>query len=205
MPELDLLTDAAVGSRIALPPPKLTSRQPVEKMLYRRRSMRKFAADPLSLAEIGQLLWAAQGVTSPHGLRTAPSAGAMYPLEVYLLCAAGMLRYLPGEHALQKIVREDVRATIAKEGHADAFLARAPVALLFTAVYERTTRRYGDRGIRYVHIDLGHAAQNVHLQAEAMNLASVALGAFADAEVAKAARLPVEERPLYIIPVGRRG
>ncbi len=204
VPELARLAEAQVGEKIALPPPQRRGAMSVEEAIQARRSTRQFSPASLRLDEIGQLLWSAQGVTSADGRRAAPSAGASYPLEVYAACEQGLFRYLPGEHALRKVVGEDVRAALAREGRADAFLARAPLAVIFTAIYERTTRRYGDRGVRYVHIDLGHAAENLHLQAEAIGLASVALGAFTDAAVARVLRLPSDEKPVYIIPVGRR-
>jgi len=200
--EMNALARAAVGDRIALPAPRLAGTMSVEEALQCRRSHRDFAGTPLTLAEILQLLWSAYGLSSSKGLHTAPSAGAMYPLEVYLACAEGLFRYVPEGHALEKTWGEDPRPALSAAVYDQLF--GAPVALVFAAVYERTTRRYGDRGIRYVHIDVGHAAQNVHLQAEALGLASVPLGAFQDEAVAAAARLPEDQKAIYVIPVGRR-
>jgi len=203
--ELAALSQAAVGGKIALPAPRLTGPMSLEEALYRRRSIRQFSTGPLTLTEMAQLLWSAYGVTSPRGLRTAPSAGARYPLEVYLACAEGLFHYLPAEHALVKVRNEDVRPALTEAAHGQAFITQAPVCILFAAVYERTTSRYRERGIRYVHMDIGHAGQNVQLQAEALGLSSVAVGAFDDAAMAAAAQLPAEEEPRYLIPVGRIG
>jgi SagB-type dehydrogenase family enzyme len=199
------LSTVPTGGKVALPEPQRRGPVSVQEAIQARRSIRQFDPAPLRLDDIGQLLWSAQGVTSPDGRRAAPSAGASYPLELYATCEQGLFHYLPSEHALVKVLAEDVRAALAREGRADAFVARAPVTVAFAAVYERTTRRYGDRGIRYVHIDLGHAAENLHLQAEALGLASVALGAFSDAAVARVLHLPADQKPVYLIPVGRKG
>lgn len=201
--QLIALSGAAVGDRVPLPNPKLTGRLTVEEALYRRQSIRDFSPEPLTLAEIAQLLWSAYGMSSRRGRHTAPSAGACYPLQVYLACAEGLFRYLPEGHALEKTWREDPRPALSAAAYDQLF--GAPIVLVFAANYERTTRRYGDRGARYVHIDLGHAGQNVHLQAEALDLGSVAVGAFVDEAVAKAAHLPDDQKPLYLLPVGRKG
>jgi len=176
----------------------------VEEAIARRRSVREFISDPPDLYETSQLLWAAQGITSAEGLRAAPSAGARYPLELYLACEQGLFRYEPKDHSLTKVEAADLRRPLADAAYGQSFIAQAPISLIFAAVYQRTTSRYGDRGIRYVHIDVGHAAQNVHLQAEALGLASVPVGAFDDAAVARALRLPSDQKPIYIIPIGRQ-
>ena len=202
--ELESLQNAPVGAHLPLPAPRLKGAFSVEEALQRRRSLRKFAPEPLTLEEISQLLWSAQGTTGQGGRRTAPSAGACYPLEVYLVCAEGLFRYLPGEHALEKTMAEDVRTPLTAKGHTNVPLPAAPIALVFAAVYERTTQRYGERGIRYAHIDLGHAAQNAQLQAEALGLASVALGAFDDDVITQVLHLPADQKPIYVIPFGRK-
>jgi SagB-type dehydrogenase family enzyme len=203
--DLVVLARAAVGERMALPAPRRVGPRSLEEALHRRRSIRRFSPEPLTLPEMAQLLWSAYGVTSPQGLRTAPSAGARYPLEVYLACAEGLFHYLPSAHALVKVRGEEVRPALMEAAHGQAFISQAPVCVLFAAVYERTTSRYRERGIRYVHIDLGHAGQNVQLQAEALGLGSVAVGAFDDAAMVAAAQLPAEEEPRYLIVVGRPG
>uniref|UniRef100_A0A7V3YFT6 SagB/ThcOx family dehydrogenase n=1 Tax=Candidatus Caldatribacterium californiense TaxID=1454726 RepID=A0A7V3YFT6_9BACT len=196
--------------RIVLPSPRLDSDTSVEEALLQRRSHRSFARSPLTLPEIAQLLWVAQGVTDrAQGFRTAPSAGALYPLEVYIVTGEvegllpGVYRYLPGEHALSRVLEGDRREELYGVALFQRWIREAPVVLVFTAVYERTTRKYGERGIRYVHMEAGHAAQNVYLQAEALGLGTVVVGAFQDEGVKKVLNLPLSEHPLYLMPVGR--
>jgi len=198
------MAEISVGERLVLPEPRERGDMSVEEAIGRRRSVRDFAREPLRLAEISQLLWSAQGVTSLDGLRAAPSAGAMYPLELYLLCEQGLFRYQPEQHALVKVRAEDLRRPLADAAYGQTFLAEAAVSLIFAAVYQRTTVRYGERGVRYVHMDVGHAAENVHLQAEALGLGSVAVGAFDDGAVAAALHLPDDHKPVYLVSVGRR-
>ena len=198
------LSKLGVGERVLLPPPRERGGMSVEEAVARRRSVREFSPDALGLGDVSQLLWCAQGVTSRDGLRAAPSAGACYPLEVYLVCEHGLLHYQPKDHVVVKVSTADVRRALADAAYGQSFIAQAPISLVFAAVYRRTTGRYGDRGMRYVHIDVGHAAENVHLQAEALGLASVAVGAFDDRAVADVLRLPADHEPIYIIPVGRR-
>ncbi len=197
------LARAGVGSSVSLPPPNEKGAVSVEQAIARRRSVRDFTSDALDLAEISQLLWAAHGLTSAQGLRAAPSAGACYPLEVYLACEHGLFRYEPNGHALVRVREADPRQPLAQAAYGQFFISDAPVSIILSAIYERTTGRYGDRGIRYVHMDVGHAAQNVHLQAEALGLASVPVGAFDDAAVAETLAIPAEQKPIYIVPVGR--
>lgn len=201
--DADELAAAAIGRAVSLPPPSERGAVSVEEAILRRRSVRDFAPDPLRLEEISQLLWSAYGLTTPQGLRAAPSAGACYPLEVYLACEHGLFRYDPRGHALVKVSDTDLRRPLAQAAYGQFFIADASLSLIFAAVYERTTERYRERGIRYVHIDAGHAAQNLHLQAEALGLASVPVGAFDDSAVTEVLRLPAEQKPLYIVSVGR--
>ncbi|HUT76031.1 MAG TPA: SagB/ThcOx family dehydrogenase [Armatimonadota bacterium] len=198
------LAAATAGESIPLPPGATDGRVSLEQAVARRRSCRRFAPDPLTVEQLAQLLWAAQGVTAAPNLRAAPSAGACYPLEVYIACEHGVFRYHPREHALAKTAAGDRRSRLAQAALGQAFVAAAPVTLVFAAVYDRTTRRYGERGQRYVHLDAGCAAENAHLQAEALDLGSVAVGAFNDDAVAEVLELPEGEHPLYLIPVGRR-
>ena len=200
---MDELREVPLGKAVILPEPRVRGTMSVEEAIQRRRSTRGFTSDPLDLAAISQLLWSAQGLTSPEGLRAAPSAGARYPLEVYLACAAGLFRYQGRDHSLLKVRGADLRGQLAEAALGQSFVAEAPIALVFVAIYERTTSRYRDRGIRYVHIDVGHAAENVHLQAEALGLGSCAVGAFDDAAAARVLHLPDDQKPLYLIPVGR--
>jgi SagB-type dehydrogenase family enzyme len=174
----------------------------LEEAIWRRRSRRDFILQPLSLAQIGQLLWAAQGTTDAAGLRAAPSAGAMYPLEVYLCCREGVFHYVPDDHAVVKTSALDARESLARAALGQQFVEQADICIIIAAVFQRTTARYGERGVRYVHMDAGYASENVHLQADALGLGSVSVGAFADEEVGRVLNLEKDVRPLNIIPAG---
>jgi SagB-type dehydrogenase family enzyme len=196
---------------LSLPAPRLEGPLSVEGALLARRSIRDFRAGPLALEEAAQLLWATQGITAalPGGLRTAPSAGALYPLEVALVAGAvsglapGVYRYLPRRHALRPVCEGDLRAGLAAAALGQSWIAEAACALVLAAVYRRTTRKYGPRGERYVHIEVGHVGQNVYLQARALGLGTTMVGAFRDAEVRRLLDLEADEAPLAILPVGR--
>jgi SagB-type dehydrogenase family enzyme len=198
------------ASIINLPQPQYDSAVSIEQSLLNRRSIRSYTGEPLTLQEVSQLLWAAQGITDPRGFRTAPSAGALYPLELYLVAGdvegltLGVYRYEPEGHQLVKTMDGDRRAGLASAALEQDCVKEGAVAFVFTGVYERTTGKYGDRGIRYVHIEVGHAAQNLCLQATAIGLGAVTVGGFHDEQVTKLLNLPGNEQPLYIIPVGRK-
>jgi len=205
-----VLGEAVAGAAVELPAPDARGRMPLEATLDRRRSLRDFSGAALALADLGQLLWAAQGTTSGEGHRTAPSAGALYPLEVYVVAgrveglAAGCWRYETRAHRLVGIAEGDRRRPLAAAALGQDWLARAPAVIVLAGVEERTAFKYGDRAPRYVHIEAGAAAQNVALQAEARGLGTVVVGAFDDARVAELAGLRTGERPLALLPVGRR-
>jgi len=169
---------------IELPSPMLDSQTSVEEALSKRRSVREYRDAPLALNEVAQLLWSAQGITSPEGMRTAPSAGALYPLEVYLLAgnvdglAAGVYHYHPHEHALSKVVEGDRRAALSEAALGQEAIRDGAVVIVIAGVFERTTRKYGERGIQYVHMEVGSVAQNIYLQAESLGLGTVFIGAF---------------------------
>ncbi|TKJ29764.1 MAG: nitroreductase [Chloroflexi bacterium B3_Chlor] len=186
----------------ALPEPRLESEMSLEEAIARRRSVREFTDEPLSFDEISQLLWAAQGITDPRGLRSAPSAGALYPLELYVATAEGAYHYLPRGHALQVVWEEDRRPDLWEAGLKQSALQEAPAILVVTAVYQRAETKYGERAERYVKLEAGHAAQNILLQAVALELGAVPIGAFYDDQVQDALSLPADHRPLYLIPVG---
>jgi SagB-type dehydrogenase family enzyme len=178
--------------------------------LLGRRSVRSYRDEPLSLAQIGQLLWAAQGITDPaRGYRTAPSAGALYPLEVYLVAGivdglpAGVYRYDSGAHSLTPVKNGDQRIALYEAALRQSAVRDAPAVLVIGGVYERTTGKYGERGLRYVYLEAGHAAQNVLLQAVALGLGAVVIGAFDDDGVRQAAGMSAAEQPLYVVPVGK--
>jgi SagB-type dehydrogenase family enzyme len=171
--------------------------------------VRRFSKAPLDLATVGQLLWSAQGITHPHGLRTAPSAGALYPLELYIVAGAveglppAVYRYIPKQHRLIETALTDRRRALAEAAFHQSWLSEAPLVVVFTAIYSRTTRKYGSRGKQYVHMEVGHAAQNLYLQAGAQALGTVVVGAFDDDEVSKLLDLPDNTEPLLLMPVGR--
>jgi len=203
---------------IDLPTPRFTSGVSIEETLLNRRSVREFNKEPLTLDDVSQILWAAYGITSPRthpaslrgGLRTAPSAGALYPLEIYLIAGKvsglnpGIYLYIADGHKLKLHATGDIRKELAEAAAGQSFIADASASLVFTAVYSRTTGKYGSRGKeRYVCMDLGHAAQNVYLQVQALGLATCAVGAFTDMMVSNAVMLPDHEVPLYMMPIGR--
>jgi SagB-type dehydrogenase family enzyme len=194
---------------VKLPQPAFEGPVAVEAALRRRRSVRLYANEPLSLETASQLLWSVQGLTTPDGMRTAPSAGPCYPLETYLVAGnvaglpAGVYKYRPRGHELARLFDGDVRASLSAAALGQRFIEEAPLSIVLSAVYERTTKRYGERGIRYVHMDAGHAGENLHLQAIPLGLGTVMVGAFQDDVVHRVLRLPAEEHPLYIMPVGR--
>jgi len=193
---------ATTSQAIKLPSPITKGTVSLEETLRKRRSKRNFKDKNLTLEQISQLLWAAQGVTDSRGYRTAPSAGALYPLEVYIVKSDGVFHYEPLDHKLTTVVSEDRRKNLALAALGQSFIAEAPLDIIIAAVYGRTKIRYGGRTERYVHMEAGHAAQNIHLEAVALGLGSVPIGAFWDDRVAKALDLPAEHKPLYIIPVG---
>jgi SagB-type dehydrogenase family enzyme len=193
---------------IELPEPRLTADVSVEEALQSRRSIRDFRSKSLRLDEVSQLLWAAQGVTY-RSLRTAPSAGALYPLEVYVVAGrvegldAGVYRYDPRRHALETVTTGDLRKRLSRAAVGQEWVREGAISLVFTAQYEKTTAKYGDRGIRYVHVEAGHAMQNVYLQAESLGLGTVTVGAFSDSSVRELLQLGHRLQPLGIMPIGR--
>jgi SagB-type dehydrogenase family enzyme len=197
---------------ITLPEPVIDGKMSVEQALHLRRSVRSYADIELTIEQVSQLLWATYGVTKrSHNVlyKTAPSAGATYPLEIYLFVGkvkdigAGLYRYLPETHSLKLESKGDVRQQLAKACLEQRMIEQAPVTIIFSVVAERISRRYGDRGKdRYICMDIGHAAQNLYLQATAMGLATCAVGAFRDEELHEVISVPAEEQILYLMPVG---
>lgn len=196
------------SERISLPAPRYEGRISLEQALLRRRSVRDFTFLPLALAELSQLLWAAQGMTNPDGFRTVPSAGALYPLDVHVLAgnvtnlAPGHYHYLPYGHDLAGRGTDDKRLALSRAALDQPSVAEAAAVLILCAVYERTTVKYGQRGIRYVHMEAGHAAQNVYLQAVSLELGTVVIGAFDDEQVKEVLAMK-DAHPLYLMPIGR--
>jgi len=173
----------------------------LEELLEERRSLRDFGEGKIGLDELSRLLHAAQGINRRRG-RTVPSAGACYPLEIYLVSADGLFKYVPSGHALLKLREGDLREGLAAAALGQGFVEEAQVSIVVCAVFDRITSRYGKRGINYTFIEVGHCAQNVLLQAVALGLGSVPVGAFHDEEVKRLLDLPQSEEPLYILPVG---
>lgn len=188
-----------------LPPPDRRGSRPLEGLLQARRSVRGFAPDTLSSAQIGQLLWAACGETQSSDFthRTIPSAGALYPLELYLLTARGLARYDPGEHSLRWYRREDGRARLAQAALGQEWMREAPAIIVIAAEPVRTTRKYGDRGHDYVDMEAGMACQNLLLAATALGLGGTPVGAFRDERVSVVLELPAGQVPRLIVPLGR--
>lgn len=189
---------------IQLPPAMLDGALSLEAIIARRRTRREFDSRPLSWAEIGQLLWATGGITDPASdKRAAPSAGARYPLEFYAVLPIGLYHYQPQSHSLTLVFEGDARTELAAATWQE-FIAQAPCTIAISAIFQRTTERYGQRGQdRYVPMDVGHAAQNLLLQAVALGLVGCPVGSFDDRQVAAALHLPLDETPLYLLPVGK--
>ncbi len=199
------------SGRIALPTVQRTGRVSVEQALEARRSVRGFSPQQITLEQAGQLLWAAQGVGNQDGRRTTPSAGALYPLEVYLIAGnvsglePGVYHYLPGSHTLRMAASGDKRPDLAEAALNQDWMAQAPAMVVIAAVYARTNIKYGDRTIRYVYMEVGAAAENIYLQAVALELGTVFVGAFYELKVQSALELLEGEIPLGILPVGSSG
>jgi SagB-type dehydrogenase family enzyme len=197
-------TTASPGIReIALPKPSTEEGMSLSAAIAKRRSVREFTAQKLTLEQISQLAWAAQGITDPvREYRTSPSAGATYPLELYLFTAEGVFHYVPKGHKLIQVREEDLRRDLSVAALGQDFVRRAPLDFVITAVYARTSAKYGDRAERYVHMEVGHVAQNILLQAVALGLGAVPVGALHEQGVSDLLDLPSGETPLYIVPVG---
>jgi SagB-type dehydrogenase family enzyme len=194
-----------MAKEIKLPKPKEKGLTSIEETLHKRRSVRDYKRGSLSLEQVSQLLWAASGRNLYR--RTAPSAGATYPLEIYLVAGEveglepGIYHYFFSRHSLEMTKEQDVRNRLSQAALGQEMIEEAPVNIIIAADYDRTTGHYGQRGIRYVHMEVGHVGQNVSLQAIALSLGTVMIGAFEDKQVKEV--LGIKEEPLYIIPVGK--
>jgi len=191
-----------MGTIITLARPDYDSSVSLEQAITARRSRRDFLPKSLTLEQIGQLAWSAQGQDAHSKYRTVPSAGATYPLELFVITGDGLFHYLPAKHSLEKLTGQDLRTELASAAWGQEFVEAAPLTLVFAAEFSRTTNHYGKRGIRYVYMETGHAAQNLHLQSESLGLASVAVGAFDDSSVSKVLSLPKNLEPVYMVTVG---
>ncbi len=189
---------------IKLSRPVLRGGMSLEEALARRESVRDFSAEPLTPAELSQILWSAQGITSRWGRRTAPSAGALYPLELYLALRNGLFHYIPVGHQLVQISDRNLLKGLSLAALGQDAVRNAAAVVIIAAVYKRTERKYGRRGERYIFIEVGHAAQNVLLQAVSLGLGAVPIGAFYDDQVKKVLSLPEDHKPLYLVPLGHK-
>jgi len=196
---------------IKLPSPIERGKVSLEQAISKRRSVRRFKDEPITLEQLSQLLWSAQGTTGTGGKRAAPSAGATYPLEIFVVTGeecikgldAGIYHYDSGNHLLNHQHAGDLRQKLADTALGQTSISRCPVDLVVCAIHPRTAYRYGRRGERYVHMEVGHVGQNVALQAVALGLGTVMVGAFEDEEVGKTLKLEEQMKPLYIIPIGK--
>ena len=203
--------------KLKLPLPRKTGDQSLEELLLKRRTRRKYQTSPLSIQEISQILWAAYGVKEPEskrpvtgkGDRTCPSAGALFPLRIYLVAGditdlpAGFYHYIPVEHALDRVHDRDLREDIYKLSYPREMILTAPASLVYTAIEDKVRVRYGERGRqRYIPMDIGHSAQNVYLQAEGLGLGTCAIGAFDDDGLIQVLGRPSVEVPMYLMPIG---
>jgi SagB-type dehydrogenase family enzyme len=198
--------------RILLPSPFLTGGLPLSEAIAQRRSIRDFSSAPILLFHLSQLLWAAQGITqSKNNLRSIPSAGATFPLEIYVIIGengvetvnSGVYHYEVEDHTLSLHMPEDVRARLADAALGQDWISVAPISIVICAIYDRALVRYNVRGERYIFFEVGHAGQNLYLQAVALGLGTIGIGAFRDDDVRELLQLETNVRPLYILPIGK--
>jgi SagB-type dehydrogenase family enzyme len=199
----------SVGQTVSLPDPIKQSTVSIEQALQNRRSVREYSKELLSIEQIGQLLWAAQGVTGDSGERTAPSAGALYPLEVYVTGQigekeSGFYLYHPDNHSLSKESGQDLREALAAAAYDQEWIKNAPINIIITAFFGRLESKYGEKAVQFSQLEAGHAAQNVLLQVVSLGLGAVTIGGFDDEQVNATLGLTDDETPLYIIPVGNK-
>ena len=188
---------------IKLPKPVEKGTVSLEETIKKRRSKRNFSGKDLTLDEISQLLWSCQGITEQkRGYRSAPSAGATYPLEIYLVNKEGLFHYIPRTHSMERLDEKDLRGELRDACFGQGFVKDAAINIVISADFKRTSGRYRKKGENFVYIEVGHAAENVHLQAVALGLGSVSVGAFSDDAIKKLLHLPEELVPVYVIPIG---
>ncbi len=205
----DLEEEYDMAETVELSSPQKSSVS-IEEAIDGRRSRRQYSDESLSLKEISQLCWAAQGITGERtNFRAAPSAGALYPIEVFVVSGdsdlePGVYHYSPSAHRLNRIKQGDIREGLARAAVGQQEVKAAPIDLVITGVIHRTAQKYGSRADRYVHLEAGHVAQNVYLQCESLDLATVSIGAFSDSEVRDLLSINEDHTPLYIMPIGHR-
>lgn len=196
-----------------LPEPRTDGDVSLEKCIKGRRTIRDFIPMELTLKQLSQILWAAQGITEDNGFkRAAPSGGALYPMDIYAVIGKdgvkglneGVYHYEPGTHGVSRISDGDRRGSVAKAALSQKWMAKAPVNILITAEYGRICSKYGKRGIRYAMIEAGNVGQNIFLQSGALGLSAGIVGAFHDKDLIEAVNIPKDHQPLLIMPVGYR-
>lgn len=199
------------GDSMRLPDPVVDGTKSLEMTIHQRRTIRSFRDETLTLQQFAQLLWAAQGVTDPGGFkRSAPSAGALYPMDIYAVVGEdgveglkpGLYLYDPAVHSVSLVHRGDIRRHIATASWRQMWMSCAPISFIITAEYRRITGKYGRRGVRYAMIEAGHIGQNIFLQSQAMGLAAGIVGAFEDHEIIRVMGIKDNREPLLIMPVG---
>lgn len=229
---MSLCTEQGNSTQIKLPSPQLKGKTSLEEAIARRRSVRQYKSESLTLSQISQILWSAQGITRTGKLRATPSAGATYPLEIFAVIgtqaisviasqslehsegaanqspykeklSAGIYHYEVDSHSLRLHLQGDFRLDLARAALDQGFIASAPVDIVICTLYSRICYTYGRRGERYVHMEVGHVGENIHLQAVSLGLATVEVGAFDDEEVRKLLAVDEQIRPLYIMPIGK--
>jgi SagB-type dehydrogenase family enzyme len=197
------------ATQVSLPKPALKGSVSVEEALAKRRSIRSYSAAPLTIQQVSQLLWAAQGITAPGGKRTAPSAHGLYPLTLYLVAGAveglapGIYRYTPEGHSLEDVAQGDLRAKLVKAAGMQGFIGDAPVMAIICVNYE-AMGRFGERGRAFSDFEVGHAAQNLSLETVALGLGTVPIGSFDAAALGKALGLSPQLSAVYLFPVGHQ-
>jgi SagB-type dehydrogenase family enzyme len=196
---------------IKLPEPYIDSKVSLEKTLWERRSQRTYKAFPLDIKEISQLLWAGQGITDyEHGKRTAPSANAKYPLDLYLVVFyadgldKGIYEYLPEKHGLKKVFEDTKRDDIIKACNFQGAVSQSSVTIIIAGTYTRMSDKYNESDIRFTYAEVGHTSQNIFLQATALGLGTVVIGGFKQDELSKVLQFPVDTKALYVMPVGKK-
>lgn len=203
-----LAASCSAEDTVRLPPPGDDSGMTLEEAVERRRSVRSYSDDPVSLPELSAVLHAAQGITSERGYRAAPSAGATYPMAVYVVAERvdelrpGIYAYSPETSTLETLRTGAFLSDLAGAALGQPCITNAALAVVILADYSVTTDVYGERGVRYVHMEAGHISQNIYLQATALGLGTVAVGAFDDDGVAGLLGVEEDLEPMYIMPLG---
>ena len=196
---------------IKLPPPAKKGAVSVEEALQGRRSNRQFANRPLELAQISQILWAADGINNPQGKRTAPAARAAYAVDLYVVVgergvtdlAPGVYHYLVADNALEPVAKGEFRPGVAKACNSQAWIEKAPVIVVITGDYARCATKNGEqKAPMFTHMESGFVAQNLFLQVGALGLGAGIAGGFNDKALAQTLKLFQNDVPLLVMPVG---